>query len=124
MLLVIASTACGRQAVREASGAEPPSVAALVVDTATVSIPLSFPAQLYVEHDAAVAARSAGVIDSLLVDIGTRVGTDDLLAKIESTDQEIALARAEATLDNSERMVARARSLSQVRGMTVADSEQ
>jgi RND family efflux transporter MFP subunit len=122
--LALISTACGRQAVREASGAEAPSVAALVVDTATVSLPLSFPAQLYVEHDAVVAARSSGVIDSLLVDVGTRVNAGQLLARIESVDQEIALSRAEGALDNSERAVARARGLSQVRGITAADSEQ
>jgi RND family efflux transporter MFP subunit len=101
-----------------------PPVSTMVVDTATVSLPHSFPTQLYVEQDAAVAARSAGVIDSLYVDIGASVTAGQLLATIESVDQELALARAQSSFDNSERVVARARSLSQVRGMTVADSEQ
>ena len=123
-VMSLASAACGREATPRVSGVESLTVAALVVDTATVSLPLSFPAQLYVEHDAVIAARSAGVIDSLLVDVGTRVTTGQVLARIESVDQEIALSRAEGVLDNSERAVARARGLSQIRGIAAADSEQ
>jgi RND family efflux transporter MFP subunit len=123
IVAVALAVACGRDGT---PGAPPPAAVESVwtVDTAVVDLPLSFPAQLYVEHDAAVAARAAGVVDSLFVDLGSRVEPGQLLARIESVDQEIALARAEAAADNSERMVARARGLSQVRGMTVADSEQ
>jgi RND family efflux transporter MFP subunit len=118
------AAACARKPPPPVSSAGSIASAGFVVDTATIARPLSFPAQLYVEHDAAVAARSAGVIDSLAVEVGSRVVAGQLLAHIESTDQEIAAAQADAALDNSERVVIRARGLSQARGMTIADSEQ
>ena len=99
-------------------------LAAFTVDTATVDVPLELPAQLYVEHDAVVVARSPGTVDSLLVEIGDRVAAGQLLAKLESTDQEIALASAVAQLENLERVAARARTLTKFSGATVADSEQ
>ena len=54
----------------------------------TVSVPLSLPAQLYVEHDAAIYARSPGIVESILADLGTRVAAGQLLARLESTDQD------------------------------------
>ena len=115
-----------------ASGARPP-VATLAlaagttgtrVDTATVDLPLTLPAQLYVEHDAVMVARSAGMVDDLLVDLGTPVRAGQLLATIERTDQEIALDRANAAWDNASRVLARARTMAGFGGMTAADSEQ
>jgi len=125
LALWCAAVACGGDPEPPAEGAAKatPDAGQFVADTATVSLPMIFPAQLYVEHDAAVAARSPGVIDSLLVDIGASVSRGQLLARIESVDQEIAVARAEAAFETSERAVTRARSLSQMRGMTQADSE-
>ena len=32
----------------------------------------NLPAQLYVEHDAAIVARSAGVVDSVMTELGAR----------------------------------------------------
>lgn len=101
-----------------------PSLAAFIVDTATVDVPLELPAQLYVEHDAFVVARSSGTVDSLFVDLGDRVNAGDLLARLESTDQQLALASANAAYENLERVAARARTLASTGGMTVADSEQ
>lgn len=98
--------------------------AEFVVDSATVDAALDLPAQLYVEHDAVVVARSPGTVDSLLAEIGDRVTAGQLLAKLESADQEIALASAEAQLENLEHVAARARTLTNVSGITVADSEQ
>jgi RND family efflux transporter MFP subunit len=94
------------------------------VDTATVEVPLALPAQLYVEHDAVVAARSQGVIESVLADLGTPVSAGQLLAKLESADQEIALAQAKETIENESRVVHRSRELSRTGAITVADSEQ
>lgn len=98
--------------------------AGFVVDTATVDVALDLPAQLYVEHDAVVVARAPGTVDSLLAEIGDRVTAGQMLAKLESADQEIALASAEAQLENLEHVAARARTLTNVSGATVADSEQ
>lgn len=100
------------------------TLAEFVVDTATVDVPLDLPAQLYVEHDAVVVARSPGTVDSLLVDVGDRVRGGQLLAKLESADQEIALATAESQLENLGRVATRTRSLTTISGATAADSEQ
>jgi RND family efflux transporter MFP subunit len=79
---------------------------------------------VYVEHDAVIAARSAGVIESLFVDIGSQVTTGALLAKVESVDQELELAMAETAREQGERAAARARALRDVQGMSAAEAEQ
>lgn len=108
-----------------ASGAAAGAVPAeFVVDTTTVQVPLQLPAQLYVEHDAVVVARAQGTIDSLFVELGDRVQAGQLLARLESVDQEIALANADAAYDNLTRVAARARALTKSGGATSADSEQ
>jgi RND family efflux transporter MFP subunit len=101
-----------------------PDTAGLLVATMPVRAPLSLPAQLYVEHDAAIVARSAGVVDSVMAELGTRVTEGMALAKLESTDQELAAAQADASYENVGRLVARARVMTKAGGNTVADSEQ
>ena len=59
-------------------------MAEFTVDTATVELPLELPAQLYVEHDVVVVARSAGTVDSLFVELGDRVRPGQRLARLES----------------------------------------
>ena len=71
-----------------------------------------------------VVARSAGVVDSVLVDLGTRVAAATPLARLESADQELALAQAQAAYENMGRLVSRARVMTKAGGVTVADSEQ
>ncbi|HEV8214305.1 MAG TPA: efflux RND transporter periplasmic adaptor subunit [Gemmatimonadaceae bacterium] len=95
-----------------------------MADTMTVQQPIELPAQLYVEHDAVVVARSAGTIDSVSSELGDRVSSGQLLARLESAEQEIALAGAEAAHDNASRAVTRARALTKSGGITQADSEQ
>jgi len=95
-----------------------------VVDTATVQVPLELPAQLYVEHDAVVVARSAGTIDSLYAELGDHVSSGQALARMESADQQIALARSEAAYDNASKSLTRARALTKAGGTTAADLEQ
>jgi RND family efflux transporter MFP subunit len=89
-----------------------------------VRAPMQLPAQLYVEHDAAIVARSTGVVDSVMAELGTHVTAGTLLAKLESTDQELAAAQADASYENMGRLVARARVMTKAGGTTVADSEQ
>lgn len=114
-----------QQAGRPMAGSAPGAIAAeFTVDTATVQVPLQLPAQLYVEHDAVVVARAQGTIDSLLVELGDHVSAGQLLARLESVDQEIALANADAAYDNLTRVAARARALTKSGGATSADSEQ
>lgn len=129
---VILATACGgeaRSAMPQQAGT--PAVAAnaavkaeFTVDTTTVALPLELPAQLYVEHDATVVARSPGTIDSLFVELGDRVSAGQTLARLESAEQEIALSSAEASFENASRAAVRARALTKSGGATAADSEQ
>ena len=129
LVLIAGTLACGnsrdsvnmRQAGAPEGGAIEP---AFTVDTATVQLPLELPAQLYVERDAAVVARAQGTVDSLFVELGDRVATGQLLARLESADQEIALASADAAYENLDRVAKRARALMKSGGTSVADSEQ
>jgi len=123
--------ACGAEArsasPQQAGAAQTPAVVSgrpeFTVDTVTVQLPLELPAQLYVEHDAAVVARSPGTIDSLFAELGDHVSAGQLLARLESAEQEIALAGAEAAYENLGRSAARARALTKSGGATSADSE-
>lgn len=113
---------------RTAAAAEPdhPSAAVpemIVADTATVAVPLALPAQLYVENDAVVHARSPGVVRAIHADLGARVRSGQLLAELENEDQALALEQARVALEESRRNVERQRILTQLDGGTVADSE-
>jgi RND family efflux transporter MFP subunit len=88
-----------------------------------VATPLSLPGQLYVEHDTWVYARSAGVVESLLVDLGSEVRAGDLLAQLESTDQTIAFQQTDIAYDNARRDVERTRTLARTHMVSAADSE-
>ena len=112
-----------RKAETTSLPATPPSSIA-TVDTATVNLPLSLPSQLYVEHDAVIYARSPGVVESLLVDLGTQVRAGQTLARLESTDQAIALAQAQEKFAITKQVMERQRALKAAEVTTQADSEQ
>jgi len=117
--------ACSPRATSDARGTTtPPDTTGLLVSAVTVRAPIVLPSQLYVEHDAAIVARSAGVIDSVLVDLGARVTGGAPLARLESIDQELAVSQAEAVYENAGRLANRARVMTKAGGTTVADSEQ
>ena len=101
-----------------------PAGAIATAESTTVDRPLSLSSQLYVEHDAAVLARSSGVVESILADIGTTVAAGQPLARLESTDQEIALAQAREKAANAAQRVDRQRALATAGVVTRADSEQ
>ena len=134
-LLVSALTAvlaCGDRPATPAadSGAESASLAPTAdpatlvsADTATVEAPLSLPAQLYVENDATLYARSTGMIESIAVDLGGRVAAGGILARLESADQEIALAQAKERHANARVQAERNRALTAAGVVTQADSE-
>jgi RND family efflux transporter MFP subunit len=123
--------ACGRPSAdgdRSAETAETSSGATtssslVTADTVTVELPLSIPAQLYVEHDAAIYARSSGIVESILVDLGTRVTGGQLLASLESADQSIALAQANDRHADAVVQAERQRALKTAGVVTQADSE-
>jgi RND family efflux transporter MFP subunit len=95
----------------------------ITAETLTVELPLSLPAQLYVEHDAAIYSRSSGIVQAILADLGARVGTGQLLARLESADQEIALAQARDRHGDAEVQAERQRKLKTAGVVTQADSE-
>jgi RND family efflux transporter MFP subunit len=101
-----------------------PDPATLVsAETLTVELPLTLPAQLYVEHDAAIYARSRGIVESILVDLGARVTAGQLLARLESADQAIALAQSRDRHANAVVQAERQRALKGAGVVTQADSE-
>ena len=103
-------------------GAAPPS-SLITADTATVQVPLILPSQLYVENDATIFARSEGIVGEILVDLGSKVAAGQTLARLESTDQRIALEQAEEKLVNTTQTVERQRALKAADAGTQAESE-
>ena len=118
------AAACGASAAPPPDEPEHPDAATVAVESVTVDVPLSLPAQLYVERDALVHARSTGRVEWLGVDLGASVGAGQLLARLESADQEIAAARAEEAHQVALRAAQRQRELSARGVATAADSEQ
>jgi membrane fusion protein, multidrug efflux system len=102
-------------------GAASPTIA--TADTATVQVPLALPSQLYVEHDATIYARSAGIVEAVLVDLGAQVAAGQSLARLENTDQRIALDQAQEKFENTRQTVERQRALKTAGVVTQADSE-
>jgi RND family efflux transporter MFP subunit len=126
-LLVAACGGDGGRQVETAAAttlAATPNAVVATAESTTVDRPLSLPSQLYVEHDAAVLARSSGIVQAILADIGTPVAAGQALARLESTDQEIALAQAREKAANAALRVERQRALTTAGVMTRADSEQ
>jgi membrane fusion protein (multidrug efflux system) len=130
-VLAILLAACGGQPIREpATGnaetgfvAEGAKGATVTADTATVEAALTFPSQLYVEHDATIYARSPGIVESILVDLGSRVAAGQPMARLESTDQRIALDQAEDKFAITRLDLERHRQLKAEGVVTQADSE-
>ncbi len=116
--------ACGASAAPPPDDAERPDAPAVAVESVTVEVPLTLPAQLYVERDALVHARSTGRVEWLGADLGATVRAGQLLARLESTDEEIAAARAEEAHEVALRAAQRQRELSARGVATTADSEQ
>ncbi|HEX6670531.1 MAG TPA: efflux RND transporter periplasmic adaptor subunit, partial [Gemmatimonadales bacterium] len=73
--------------------------------------------------DAALYARSGGVIEAILADLGSRVEAGGLLARLESADQSIALAQARERHANARLQAERNRALKTAGVVTQADSE-
>lgn len=102
---------------------QPGSADVATVQTLTVADPLVLPAQLYVDHDVVIAARTSGVLQQLNVDLGSTVGSGAVLASVENGDQTIAVAQAEAAFKDARRRAERIRILTHAGGATPADSE-
>ena len=129
-ILLTLAVACGGEA---GSGGAPPietgSLGAaphsslVTAEMDTVEVPLALPSQLYVENDATIYARSPGIVEAILVDLGSKVKAGQALARLESADQRIALAQAQERFSNTKQMVERQRALKVAGVVTQADSE-
>ena len=123
----LAAAGCGEPPRAEAASvpsSRPAAAALAVVDSQLIDTPLALAGQLYVENDAVVVARSTGLVETVAADLGARVRAGQLLARLESTDQEIALARATETAANARRVAERTRALAKAGGATTAELEQ
>lgn len=118
-----ADTGRGPVGTTESARVLPDAASLVTAETLTVELPLSLPAQLYVEHDAAIYARSPGIVEQILVDLGSRVKAGQLLARLESTDQSIALAQARDRNADATVQAERQRKLKTAGVVTQADSE-
>lgn len=122
-VLLVALSACSREIETEPAAAEPWIARSLEASeppapgsgTAVQSEPvrraelgvqsgesgahLELPSVLYSEHDAEVTPRAAGVIASISVELGDRVGAGQLLATLRDEQELAALEAARATLD-------------------------
>jgi RND family efflux transporter MFP subunit len=130
VLLIALLIGCGKEQASTRStlpietgslGADNPSF--VTADTATIQVPLALPSQLYVENDATVYARSGGIVQSILVDLGGKVTAGQALAHLESADQRIAVAQAEERLSNSRQTLERYRELKVAGVVTAEDAE-
>jgi RND family efflux transporter MFP subunit len=88
-----------------------------------VEAALTFPSQLYVERDATIYARSPGIVTSILVDLGSRVAAGQPMARLESTDQRIALDQAEDKFATTRLDLERHRELKETGVLSQADWE-
>lgn len=123
-ILLAVAAACGASAAPPPDDADRPNAPTVAVESVTVEVPLTLPAQLYVERDALVHARSTGRVEWLGADLGATVRAGQLLARLESADETIAAARAEEAHDVALRAAQRQRELSARGVATTADSEQ
>ena len=132
-VLVLLLVGCGGQAPAPSHTNPPPTEtgslgsaatpATATADTATVRVPLSLPSQLYVERDATILSRSQGIVQAILVDLGAQVAKGQLMARLESADQRIALDQAQDRFENTRRDLDRQRALKAAGVVTQADSE-
>ena len=129
---LVAAVACGKPSADadrkpvesgEVATSDSTATSLVTVDTVTVEIALSLPAQLYVEYDAAIYARSQGIVETILADLGTRVAAGQLLARLESADQSIALAQARDRHGDAVVQAERHRALKTAGVVSQADSE-
>jgi RND family efflux transporter MFP subunit len=114
---------CGASAsLPDPAAAEPPGPLA-AAETLSVALPLRVPATVYVENDALVHARAAGIVEWIGADLGTRVGAGQLIGRLEHLDQELALGRARETHAAAVRLVERSKQLLAAGGATSVELE-
>ncbi len=97
--------------------------AIVTIESTTVSTPVRIPSQLYVEQDAAIGARAAGVLRTLTVDLGTDVKAGDVIGHLEDDVTRLAVSRADVTLDYAKKTVWRAREMQKSNNVAMTELE-
>lgn len=114
---------CGGDALPETGSETEMPAGVVVAETVTTTVPLLLPAQLYVEHDAFVFARSLGIVEAVRADVGDRVRRGAVLADLEDEDQTIAAAQAEAAWETARRTAERMRELLESGAVSQAEAD-
>lgn len=127
-LVLLAAAAAVAAGCRASSGPAAEADAAkagpfAVAETLTTALPLRVPATVYVENDAALHARAAGMVEWIGADLGSRVAAGQAIARLESVDQELALGRAKEAHAAAVRLAERSRQLLTAGGATTAEAE-
>jgi membrane fusion protein, multidrug efflux system len=104
------------------AGAEPPG-ATVTAESTTVATPTRLSSQLYVEQDAAIGARAAGVLRVLSVDLGSPVTAGEVIGQLEDDIAQLAVSRADATLDFTTKAAWRAREMQKTSSIPAAELE-
>ncbi len=118
-----AAAGCGASAEPAAEPGAGQAGPFAVADTLTTALPLRVPATVYVENDATVHARAAGMVEWIGADLGGRVAAGQAIARLESVDQELALGRAIEAQAAAARLAERSRQLHAAGGATTAELE-
>ncbi|MES2522478.1 MAG: efflux RND transporter periplasmic adaptor subunit [Gemmatimonadota bacterium] len=95
----------------------------VAVDSMTVNEPLRLPAQLYVEQDAAIGARSSGVLRSLSVELGSVVQAGQVIGRLEDEVQRLAVSRADVALERASKVLGRVKEMRASNSAPVAEQE-
>jgi RND family efflux transporter MFP subunit len=99
-LLALTLFFAGPTAAAEAEDARPITTTRL--GDATIALERSAPAEVEALTRTDIAARLAAEVEAIAVEPGDRVAAGDVLARLDCTDFEDALAQAEATRDELE----------------------
>jgi membrane fusion protein, multidrug efflux system len=86
-------------------------IAAMEVQTRDLSRELSVSARVQAKATIELASRASGIVQSLHAEEGDRVGRGQVLARLDTTEEEAQLARARAEVAAAERRYRRATEL-------------
>lgn len=122
---VIGCTSQPDAAAASASGSRAPTGTEefVVVESTTVALPLVVPAQLYVERDAVIATRAAGVLRSLTVDLGATVRAGDEVGRVDDDAQRLAQTRATVSYERAKQVAWRAREMRASNSIPASEAE-
>jgi len=112
VLLTAGIAACGGgEAPPEQEAPSPVDVQ--VTGAATAAAERSVPATVEAASTAGIATRMSGTVESVAVDVGSRVRRGDTLVRLDDRDVEARIDRAEAALRKAEQYARRIRALAE-----------